>query len=178
MSNVRLHHHRSPAPRPAGRCPQRPVRHMLADGYDIVMDLQKSQGLVGLRLPPRPQGPRLLHQLRLLPHRLQPSRGSTTRSSASSSPRSRMNKPANSDIYTTYMAEFVETFARLAVPPPYHKHMFFVEGGALGDRERHQDGLRLEDPQELHEGLQEREGARRSCTSARPSTAAAATRCR
>src|SRR5260370_2582680 len=42
-----------------------------------------------------------------------------------------INKPANSDIYTTYMAEFVETFARLAVPPSLNKHMFFIQGGAL-----------------------------------------------
>ncbi|HEX7418720.1 MAG TPA: L-lysine 6-transaminase, partial [Thermoanaerobaculia bacterium] len=43
-----------------------------------------------------------------------------------------VNKPANSDIYTTYMAEFVETFARVAIPLSHSKHMFFVEGGALG----------------------------------------------
>jgi L-lysine 6-transaminase len=43
-----------------------------------------------------------------------------------------VNKPANSDIYTTHMAEFVETFARLAVPPSLNKHMFFIEGGSLG----------------------------------------------
>jgi L-lysine 6-transaminase len=30
------------------------------------------------------------------------------------------------------MAEFVETFARLAVPPSLNQHMFFIEGGALG----------------------------------------------
>ena len=30
------------------------------------------------------------------------------------------------------MAEFVETFSRLAVPPSLNKHMFFIEGGALG----------------------------------------------
>jgi L-lysine 6-transaminase len=30
------------------------------------------------------------------------------------------------------MAEFVETFARLAVPPSLNKHMFFIEGGSLG----------------------------------------------
>jgi len=43
-----------------------------------------------------------------------------------------LNKPANSDIFTTYMAEFVETFSRLAIPPSFNKHMFFIEGGALG----------------------------------------------
>jgi L-lysine 6-transaminase len=43
-----------------------------------------------------------------------------------------INKPANSDIYTTYMAEFVETFARIAIPPSLNKHLFFIEGGSLG----------------------------------------------
>ena len=41
-----------------------------------------------------------------------------------------VNKPSNSDIYTTYMAEFVETFARVA-KPDYMKYLFFVSGGAL-----------------------------------------------
>jgi L-lysine 6-transaminase len=41
-----------------------------------------------------------------------------------------LHNPANSDIYTTYMAEFVETFARVAKPAqmPY---LFLVTGGAL-----------------------------------------------
>jgi L-lysine 6-transaminase len=38
--------------------------------------------------------------------------------------------PANSDVYTTYMAEFVETFARVAMPADM-KHLFLVSGGAL-----------------------------------------------
>src|SRR5260370_12793643 len=42
-----------------------------------------------------------------------------------------LNKPANSDIYTTYMAEFVETFSRIAIPPSHNKHLFFIEGGSL-----------------------------------------------
>ncbi|AYY13296.1 L-lysine 6-transaminase [Actinobacteria bacterium YIM 96077] len=40
------------------------------------------------------------------------------------------NKPANSDVYTTHLAEFTKTFTRVlgdaALP-----HLFFVEGGAL-----------------------------------------------
>jgi L-lysine 6-transaminase len=40
------------------------------------------------------------------------------------------NKPANSDIYSTHLAEFVETFARV-LGDPRLPHMFFVEGGAL-----------------------------------------------
>jgi L-lysine 6-transaminase len=40
------------------------------------------------------------------------------------------NKPANSDVYTTHYAEFVETFARVLGDPDL-PHLFFVEGGAL-----------------------------------------------
>ena len=41
-----------------------------------------------------------------------------------------VNKPSNSDIYTTHMAEFVDTFSKVA-KPDYMKHLFFVDGGAL-----------------------------------------------
>ncbi|HEX7152517.1 MAG TPA: L-lysine 6-transaminase [Thermoanaerobaculia bacterium] len=106
-------------------------RHMLADGYEIVMDLRKSKGSwvfdarrgrpvldfftnfasvpVGYNHP-RMDTPEFRERLADVA----------------------MNKPANSDIYTTYMAEFVETFARLAVPPSLNRHMFFIEGGSLG----------------------------------------------
>ncbi len=105
-------------------------RHMLADGYEIVMDLRKSRGSwvfdarrgrnildfftnfasipIGYNHP-RLDNPEFREKLAEVA----------------------INKPANSDIYTTYMAEFVETFARLAVPPSLNKHMFFVEGGSL-----------------------------------------------
>ena len=41
-----------------------------------------------------------------------------------------MNKPANTDAYTTDYAEFVETFARVLGDPAL-PHLFFIEGGAL-----------------------------------------------
>jgi len=41
-----------------------------------------------------------------------------------------VNKVSNSDIYTTEMAEFVATFARVAVPKEL-PHLFFISGGAL-----------------------------------------------
>ncbi len=41
-----------------------------------------------------------------------------------------INKPSNSDIYTTQMAEFVDTFSKFA-KPAYMKHLFFIDGGAL-----------------------------------------------
>src|SRR5437764_7382513 len=106
-------------------------RHMLADGYEVVMDLSRSKGSwlfdgrrgravldfftnfascpIGYNHP-RLDNPEFRDRIAT----------------------AAINKPANSDIYTTYMAEFVETFSRLAVPPNLNKHMFFIEGGALG----------------------------------------------
>jgi len=40
-------------------------------------------------------------------------------------------KTANPDAFTVEMAEFVETFARIAKPEPFI-HTFYIEGGALG----------------------------------------------
>src|SRR5260370_34267870 len=39
-------------------------------------------------------------------------------------------KPANPDMYSTHLAEFVETFVRVLGDPAL-PHLFFVEGGAL-----------------------------------------------
>ncbi len=41
-----------------------------------------------------------------------------------------IHNPTNSDIYTVEMAEFVDTFAKYAVPNYFH-HLFFISGGAL-----------------------------------------------
>ncbi|MEA1986354.1 MAG: L-lysine 6-transaminase [Candidatus Marinimicrobia bacterium] len=41
-----------------------------------------------------------------------------------------ITKPTNSDIYSEEMAEFVDTFSKIA-KPDYFKYMFFVAGGAL-----------------------------------------------
>ena len=41
-----------------------------------------------------------------------------------------LHNPANADVYTTYMAEFVATFAHVARPVDM-PHLFFITGGAL-----------------------------------------------
>ncbi|MEX1071841.1 MAG: L-lysine 6-transaminase [Anaerolineales bacterium] len=41
-----------------------------------------------------------------------------------------ITKPSSSDFFTTYMAEFIETFARIAMPADM-KHLFLISGGAL-----------------------------------------------
>jgi L-lysine 6-transaminase len=44
--------------------------------------------------------------------------------------RAAVSKVSNSDYYTTYMAEFVDTLSRTAAPPEL-PHFFFVDGGSL-----------------------------------------------
>ncbi len=104
-------------------------KYMLADGFKIILDLDKSNGVtivdeisgeeyhdfftffasspIGLNHP-------YLHS-----QEVKQTLGKIA-----------INKPSNSDIYTTYMADFVETFAKVA-KPDYMKYLFFVAGGAL-----------------------------------------------
>ena len=41
-----------------------------------------------------------------------------------------VNNPTNSDVYTSELADFVDTFGKIAVPSEF-KHLFFISGGAL-----------------------------------------------
>jgi L-lysine 6-transaminase len=103
--------------------------HMLVDGFDLVIDLKKSHGAyiydsrynkrfldfftffasgsVGLNHP-KMIDPAFLEKLAYVA----------------------VNKTSNSDVYSVEMAEFVETFSRLAMPE-YFKYVFFIDGGAL-----------------------------------------------
>ena len=104
-------------------------RNMLADGYSIVFDLEKSHGVyfvdqitgreyidfftffasnaVGYNHP-KFKDPAYLEKLTL----------------------SALHKPSNSDIYTTLMAEFGEKFQQMVMPDSM-PHLFLVSGGAL-----------------------------------------------
>lgn len=106
------------------------AEHMLADGFSLVFDLEKSRGvwIVDAKTGKRffdffsffasaPIGfnhPRLAtpeHRQRVL--------------------RAATDNITNSDLYTVEMAEFVETFSRLAMPESLPR-LFLVAGGALG----------------------------------------------
>lgn len=106
------------------------AKHMLADGFDFVLDLDQSQGVwlydsrgkkklldffsffasnpVGMNHPglKTPE-----FQARLM--------------------KTAIHNVTNSDVYTTEFAEFVDTFARHTMEPNF-KHAFFVAGGTLG----------------------------------------------
>jgi L-lysine 6-transaminase len=104
--------------------------HLLVDGFDLVLDLDASQGsylvdakdgtsyldlftffassALGMNHPALTQD--VLFRDELLSAAL--------------------NKPSNSDVYSVEMARFVSTFARV-LGDPRLPHLFFVEGGAL-----------------------------------------------
>lgn len=105
-------------------------KHILADGFDIVLDLDKSKGpyLYDSKydksyldfftfFASNPVGmnhPKIVGDAAFM---------KTIAHVAA-------HNPSNSDIYTTYMAEFVDTFDRVGIPS-YMPHAFFVAGGAL-----------------------------------------------
>jgi L-lysine 6-transaminase len=105
-------------------------KHILADGFDMVLDLKKSQGPylhdakgdrsyldfftyfasnpLGMNHPKMVDNPEFREKIGFVA----------------------MHNPSNSDVYTAEMAEFVETFSRVGIPD-YLPHAFFVAGGAL-----------------------------------------------
>ncbi|MDR8415144.1 L-lysine 6-transaminase [Nonomuraea sp. 3-1Str] len=103
------------------------ARHLLVDGYRLVLDLDRSRGswLVDAR-----DGRRYLDFYTFFasaPLGVNPSFDPET---AELLGRVARNKPANPDMYTEHLADFVETFTRVLGDPEL-PHLFFVEGGAL-----------------------------------------------
>jgi L-lysine 6-transaminase len=104
-------------------------RNILADGLDLVLDLQRSRGsyLVDARTGERYLDMFTFFASSALGMNHPALTDATFRDELA---RAAVNKPSNSDIYTVPMARFVETFARVLGDPAL-PHLFFVDGGAL-----------------------------------------------
>jgi L-lysine 6-transaminase len=103
-------------------------RHILVDGYHLVQDLEKSHGVF---LHDAVRGRDVLDffgHFSTSPIGFNHPRVTTPEFAQRILPAA-LNKPANSDIYTTFMAEFVETFSR-TMPASFKNRLFFIEGGA------------------------------------------------
>lgn len=105
-------------------------QHMLVDGFDFVLDLDRSSGsyLVDAR-----DGTRYLDMFTFFAS----SALGINHPALTGDPafldeltHAAINKPSNSDIYTVAMARFVDTFARILGDPAL-PHLFFIDGGAL-----------------------------------------------
>lgn len=104
-------------------------KHILADGLSMVLDVEKSHGSVLVDARDGREIIDLFTCFATCPlgynhHGLNDPEFREELMPAA------LNKPSNSDLYTTQMADFVEALAR-AVPETHNKHMFFIEGGAL-----------------------------------------------
>ena len=131
-------------------------RHMLADGYDMVLDLEKSQG-------------RRLHDSRSGRDYLDLFSFFATLPIGFNHPkmkdpdflaalmRAALVNPTNSDIYSIEFAEFVEVFGRVAMRA-HLPHAFFVAGGALGVENALKAAMDWKVRQNFRKGLKEEKG--------------------
>ena len=106
------------------------ARHLLVDGFDLVLDLAASRGS---RLVDARDGTAYLDLFTFFASSAlgmnHPALVDDPVFTADLLEAAR-NKPSNSDVYTVAMARFVDTFARVLGDPAL-PHLFFVEGGAL-----------------------------------------------
>lgn len=115
---------------PADQVQKTLSKHILADGYDLTFDMEKSNGVhiydakykrslldfftcfasvpLGYNHPKMVNDEEFKKNLML----------------------AALTNPSNSDIYTTQYAQFVDTFSRVGIPD-YLPHAFFIAGGGL-----------------------------------------------
>ena len=104
--------------------------NLLADGMDLVLDLDASSGSV---LVDARDGRRYLDMFTFFASSALGMNHPALAGDASfraELARAAVNKPSNSDVYSVPMARFVQTFARVLGDPAL-PHLFFVDGGAL-----------------------------------------------
>ena len=104
-------------------------RWMLRDGFDIVIDMEKSQGSTIVDACTGDEWLDFYTFFASSPFGMNHPKLASDEFKEKIF-RAAINKVANSDIYTREMGEFVKTFGEVAVPPPF-KHLFFVDYGTL-----------------------------------------------
>ena len=105
-------------------------KHMLVDVLDFIIDLKKSEGVYIWDSKTNRKLLDFFTFVASVPLGLNHPKMTTPEFKEKMAYVS-INKPTNSDVYCVEMAEFVDTFARIAMPD-YLPHVFFIEGGALG----------------------------------------------
>ncbi len=106
------------------------ARHVLTDGFHLVLDLRRSRGSW---IVDAETGERYLDLYAFYasaPLGINPPDVTDDPEFMALLAEAAANKPTNPDIYTSHYADFVETFARVLGDPAL-PHLFFIEGGAL-----------------------------------------------
>ena len=105
-------------------------KHLLTDGFDMVLDLNKSKGAY---LYDSKSGKQYLDFFTFFasnPLGMNHEKIANDPDFVTKLGQVAINKPSNSDVYTEELAEFMESFSRVAVPSSL-QHSFFISGGAL-----------------------------------------------
>lgn len=105
-------------------------KHILADGFDLTFDMEKSQGVFihdskyqrtlldfftcFASVPLGYNHPKMINDEEFKKNLMLAA----------------LTNPSNSDIYTTQYAQFLDTFSRVGIPD-YLPHAFFIAGGSL-----------------------------------------------
>ncbi|GAB4298908.1 MAG: L-lysine 6-transaminase [Ignavibacteriaceae bacterium] len=105
------------------------ARYMLADGFPIVPDLVNSKGIHMIDLLSGETFIDFFTFFASSPLGLNDP-ALNNESVKAELAEAAVNKPSNSDIYSLYMAEFVQAFSEIA-KPDYMRYLFFVSGGTL-----------------------------------------------
>ncbi|MFT4204769.1 MAG: L-lysine 6-transaminase [Chitinophagaceae bacterium] len=102
-------------------------KHLLADGFPLVMDLEQSHGSYIVTT----EGDTYLDMFTMFASSAIGYNHPYIVAQEGFLGKMAVNKPAMSDIYTEQFADFVDTFARVAMPAEM-QYAFFVDGGGLG----------------------------------------------
>jgi L-lysine 6-transaminase len=115
---------------PAADVHGRLSEHLLVDGYRMVLDTEHSHGSWLVDARTKQECLDLYTQFASAPLGANPPGIVDDPDFMALLAQVAAGKPANPDMYTTHLAEFVETFSRVLGDPAL-PHLFFVEGGAL-----------------------------------------------
>ena len=105
-------------------------KHVLADGYDLTFDMEKSEGVYIYDSKNKRTLLDFFTCFASVPLGYNHPKMLGDEQFKKSLMLAALTNPSNSDIYTTQYAQFVETFDRVGIPD-YLPHAFFISGGGL-----------------------------------------------
>ena len=104
------------------------AKHMLADGFDFVMDMEKSHGSW---IHDRLTGKNLLDMFSMFGSASIGYNHPYLMEKSAWLGKMAVNKPTLADVYSQEFADFMDVFSRVAIPE-HLQYAFFIEGGTMG----------------------------------------------
>lgn len=115
-------------PQPTNTVKETLGKHMLADGFDFVMDFEKSQGSW---IHDRVTGKDYLDMFSMFGSASIGYNHPYLMEKSAWLGKMAVNKPTLADVYSQEFADFMDVFSRVAIPKEL-QYAFFIEGGTMG----------------------------------------------